>query len=226
MSTKKDLKPYQKREKEYLEKLAAEKEGFARLALRLFDVLVSQEYFGENFVYGPAREWGGEAVEEVTNIMRETFGLFGEINTTRAEGHQKEIEGLLREFLGHSKVVFGPDDELHFQCSEVELHARMDACSEAVLEKLKELAIEFPHLAAEYKKVHTPEEEKNYIAQRLGRTRRSLDVYVSDRKANTGQDLPWVIRKPGLPWLPDIEAFEEWRKTHEGQKKRGRPRSK
>ncbi len=70
----------------------------------------------------------------------------------------------------------------------------------------------------------TPEQERDYIAKRLGRTRGGLDSFVSLWKAENFKDLPWVVRKPGLPWLPDLQAFERWRTTPEGSKATIRPR--
>ncbi len=64
----------------------------------------------------------------------------------------------------------------------------------------------------------SPAEEKDFIARRLGRTRAGLESYVVKYRARFGQDPPWVVRKPGLPWLPDVEVFEAWRKTTEGDK--------
>ena len=43
-----------------------------------------------------------------------------------------------------------------------------------------------------------------------------------------GQDLPWVIRKPGIKWFVDTEVLDEWLKSSERAKAkrrgRGRPR--
>jgi hypothetical protein len=74
----------------------------------------------------------------------------------------------------------------------------------------------------------SPDKLKEEIAIRLGRTPAGLNNYVSEWQGKYGKDLPWVIRKNGLPWLPDMERFEKWLKSTEGnkaiKKKRGRPR--
>lgn len=74
----------------------------------------------------------------------------------------------------------------------------------------------------------SPEDLKEELAIRLGRTRAGLENYVSEWRRIYRQDLPWVVRHTGLPWIPDVTQFETWIKTSEGVKavvkrQRGRP---
>lgn len=74
----------------------------------------------------------------------------------------------------------------------------------------------------------SPAGEKAYICRRLGRTRSGFDSLIQSYRQEFKADPPFVVRKPGSQWIPNVEAFEEWRKTSEGKKsivkrKRGRP---
>ena len=55
----------------------------------------------------------------------------------------------------------------------------------------------------------------------------NLETFVSTWHKKHGQDLRWVIRKPGIKWFVDTEVLDQWLKTSEGEKAPGaRPEQK
>lgn len=63
----------------------------------------------------------------------------------------------------------------------------------------------------------SPSALKASIALKLGRSVRGLNNFVSEWRKQYKKDLPWVIRVPGLSWVPDMKAFETWMKTYSGK---------
>lgn len=66
----------------------------------------------------------------------------------------------------------------------------------------------------------TPQQEREYIAIRLGRQPHTLSEWIWQWKQEHGELPPWAIPKGKNSWYPDLEAFERWRRTPEGSKAR------
>ena len=166
---------------------------------------------------------------KVTAIIVATFRLLEGVPTGRRTTHQKGLEALLQQHLGHPTVLFRyklqrPSDDPGY------LRAASSAYTDFLMafnEYLWGLTQEFPNAEVPQPEGH-PDREREYVAMRLGRGRSGLDSFVSEWRSEQGADLPFVVRKPGLPWLVDLAKFEEWRRSSEGAKatvkrKAGRP---
>ena len=171
------------------------------------------------------REWR----HKVTAVLVATFRLLEGLPGTRRATHVKTLEGQLSDHLGHTMVLFrykllppSPDPAYLKAASKA-----YTTFLESFMEFCWALTQEFPGAEVPQPEGH-PDQEREYVAMRVGRTRGGVDSYVSEWRSERGMDLPWVIRKPGLPWLVDLARFEEWRRSSEGEKatlrrKAGRP---
>ena len=177
--------------------------------------------------------WTEEERVQVTALVRNTYCLLERLSkqgSLRARTHVREIEELAKRHLGHRAVLFEALEEDGDCSGDQRSSAPLDAFLRGFRFIVRGLAVEFPGPVGCEPEPGSPQAEKEYIARRLGRTRKGLESYVSKWRQRFGQDPPWVTRHAGTPWLPDVEAFERWRRTSEGAKatvrrRRGRPPS-
>lgn len=228
------LEQRRREHREHLVQQAKSNGDFATFRLRLYDLQESLPWWGKVRIGGPARRWDSDALQKGSEILLQIFKLLEAQQSGRAKTHLRDIERLLEHHLGHRDAEMGVAPEVWEECSEIEVHTRHDALCDALFDKLGALAREFPvpvegEGLGPANRPDTPDGSRECAMKRLGRkSMSSLEQFVSNWRRKHGQDLPWVIRKPGMKWRADTDALDQWLKTSEGEKARkrgrGRPR--
>ncbi len=199
--------------------------GFENLHVRLRSI--QHHVLDDQLAHTRVAKWTREHRDQVTIVVRETLQLLEAQMPERRATNVRRLEGILQQHLQHHSIVF----EFRYgsgQCSAEQGMVVYENACQALLSFLWSLKEEYPE-ASVAPANGSPDAEKEYIARRLGRTKAGLETFVSKWRHEFRVDLPWVVRKPLLVWLPDLAAFEKWRTTSEGEKglvtrRPGRPR--
>ncbi len=204
--------------------------GFHALHRHLRNVRGLVRIEAHHGAHPPLHLWTREDREQVTSIIRETFTLLDGQKSARKSTYANALEDCIERHLHHRMVIFKfgfgcPRPRGAGQKEEMEAY---EACAEEIMALLWALTTEFTNANAPALK-GSPDSDREYIALRLGRTRGGVDQFVSEWRSEHGVDLPWVVRKLGLPWLANLAEFERWRATSERlqaplKRPRGRPR--
>jgi hypothetical protein len=194
---------------------------------RLLDGLVREEIF-PNDPNQLATIWGPDDLSKLGDIIAATRTLIAQGQAEAKPHRTAALDAVMQRNLGRA---LGPPtlttaERERRELSTPEEFDVYDELADDLLELLCLLAEDTG--AIEEEPSDTPAAERAYVARRLGRSKAGLESFVSEWRSVQRADLPFVVRKPGLPWLVDMTKFEEWRRSSEGAKatvkrKAGRP---
>jgi len=173
--------------------------------------------------HGGEKIWDDDSRKEASRIVKRAVEILDQVDSSLAKSYLTEITNIQESCFHRSTLSFGVKTayrhEMESREGKTDWTRELNAAAEEYRNLLRKMCGELGHVKFQDMHPDSMDAQKLHIAYRLGKKNLdSLNTFVSSWKSTQEQDLPWVIRKPGVSWIPNMNRFEEWLKTSEGGK--------